>query len=277
LPFHRGTGYLPVAHASEDLPDTMPDSGPSFSVKIAETEAELRATQALRYEVFVRELGGTGTLVDHESGLERDRFDPFFDHMMVSDDATGRVVGVYRLLRSDQAKALGQFYSEDEYDLNLLRTSGRNLLELGRSCLHPDYRGGMALYHLWNGLYDYVASHGIDILFGVASFHGTDIAPLANTLSVLHHNHLAPPDLRVRALPEHFQRMDLVPQEQTDRRQAMLNTPALIKAYLRLGGFVGEGAYIDHAFNTTDVCLIMDTNRLNERQRRIYSGARGLS
>jgi putative hemolysin len=254
---------------------TMADTGPDFSVKIAETDADLRAAQALRYDVFVRELGGGGEMVDHEQGLEMDRFDPFFDHMLVTDNKAGQVVGVYRLLRGEQAEKLGQFYSEDEYDLTALKQSGRRLLELGRSCLHADYRGGMAMFHLWSGLADYVEQHQIEILFGVASFHGTEIGPLANALSMLHHNHLAPEDLRVRAQPAHFQSMDLVAKVELDRRQAMLDTPALIKAYLRLGGFVGEGAYIDHAFNTTDVCLVLDTARMNERQRKIYAGGRG--
>lgn len=249
----------------------MPDTGPGFTVKIAETDEELRAAQALRYEVFVRELGGSGAMVDHDAGLERDRFDPFFDHLIVTDNRTGRVVGVYRLLRDDQARAAGQFYSEDEYDLSRLRQSGRRLLELGRSCLHRDYRGGMALYHLWTGLSDYVEAHGIEILFGVASFHGTNIAALAQPLSLLHHQHLAPPALRVRAQPAFFRRMDLIAPEMIDRRRAMLEIPALIKAYLRMGGYVGEGAYIDHAFNTVDVCLILDTAHLNERQRRLYA------
>lgn len=249
----------------------MPDSGPAFSVKIAETDAELRAAQALRYEVFVRELGGGGALVDHAEGLERDRFDPYFDHMLVTDTGSGQVVGVYRLLRDDQARAVGQFYSEDEYDLSVLKSSGRRLLELGRSCVHRDYRGGTAMYHLWTGLAAYVAEHGVEILFGVASFHGTDIGALAQPLSMLHHNHLAPPDLRVRAQPDHFQPMDLIAPEDLDRRRAMIEMPALIKAYLRLGGFVGDGAYIDRAFNTTDVCLVLDTARMNVRQKRIYS------
>jgi len=253
----------------------MPDSGPAFSVKIAETRDELRAAQALRYDVFVRELGGGGEMVDHAQGLERDRFDPFFDHMIATDTGTGRVVGVYRLLRDDQARAAGQFYSEDEYDLSVLKSSGRRLLELGRSCLHPDYRGGTAMFHLWTALAAYVARHDIEILFGVASFHGTDVQALAQPLSMLHHNHLAPPELRVRARAEHFQPMDLVPEGQLDRRRAMLEVPALIKAYLRLGGFVGEGVFIDHAFNTTDVCLVLDTARMNERQRRLYTGERG--
>ena len=251
----------------------MQDRAPEFSVKIAGTEEELRAAQALRYEVFVRELGGGGAMVDHEAGLEQDRFDRFFDHMLVTDTSTDMVVGVYRLLRDDQAAKAGQFYSEDEYDLSVLKASGRRLLELGRSCLHPEYRGGMAMFHLWSGLAEYVEAHGIEVLFGVASFHGTDPQQLANPLAMLHHKHLAPPELRVRA--KSFQPMNLVPKADLDRKRAMLDTPALIKAYLRLGGFVGEGAYIDHAFNTTDVCLILDTARMNERQRKIYAGGRG--
>lgn len=246
----------------------------SFSVSIADTPDDLRAAQALRYDVFVRELGGDGPLVDHEQGLERDAFDPFFDHMIVRDDASGQVVGVYRLLRDERARAAGQFYSEDEYDLSPLRASGRRLLELGRSCLHPDYRGGAAMFHLWTGLAAYVADHQIDILFGVASFHGTDIDALAEPLSMLHHNHLAPPALRVRAVDQHYQTMDLIPADQLNRRRAMVAVPALIKAYLRLGGTVGDGAYVDHAFNTTDVCLVMDTARMNDRQKRLYTDGR---
>ncbi|MES0827296.1 GNAT family N-acetyltransferase [Ruegeria sp. SCP11] len=251
----------------------MPDAGPSFTVKLAETGDELRAVQRLRYDVFVRELGGGGEMVDHEAGLEQDKFDPYFDHMLAIDNLTNEIIGVYRLLPGERAAELGQFYSEDEYDLTVLKQSGRKLLELGRSCLHPNYRGGTAMYHLWNGLAAYVTEREFEVLFGVASFHGTDIQELAQPLSMLHHNHLAPPDLRVRAQPEVFAPMDLVAPEDLNRRAAMVQVPALIKAYLRLGGFVGEGAFIDHAFNTTDVCLILDTARMNERQRRIYSGA----
>lgn len=250
----------------------MPDAGPSFTVKLAETEAELRAAQRLRYDVFVRELGGGGEMVDHDARLEQDKFDAHFDHMLAIDDQTGETIGVYRLLPGERAAEIGQFYSEDEYDLNVLKQSGRKLLELGRSCLHPDYRGGTAMYHLWNGLAAYVAARDIEVLFGVASFHGTEVLELAQPLSMLYHNHLAPPDLRVRAQPDVYQEMNLVAPDDLDRRAAMVQVPSLIKAYLRLGGFVGEGAFIDYAFNTTDVCLILDTARMNERQRRIYGG-----
>lgn len=242
----------------------------AFTVRLAANSEDIAAAQRLRYEVFVRELGGDGPLVDHDAGLERDRFDPFFDHLLVCDKARGgEVVGVYRVLREDQAKAAGQFYSEDEYDLSALRSSGRQLLELGRSCLHRDYRGGSAMFHLWQGLGSYVEDHAIEVLFGVASFHGTDVSTLAEPLSLLHHRHLAPPELRPRA--REFQSMNLMPEDQIDRRTAMLQVPALIKAYLRLGGCVGEGAFIDHDFNTVDVCLVMDTERMNDRQRARYT------
>ncbi len=241
-----------------------------FTVKLVETEAELRAAQRLRYDVFVTELGGGGDLVDHEQQLEQDLFDPFFDHMIVTTKEDNAVVGVYRLLRGSQAEAAGGFYSESEYDLSCLKSSGRRLLELGRSCLHPDYRGGVAMHYLWNGLADYVAVHEIDILFGVASFHGTDIATLAGPLSLLYDRHLAPQQLRVRAQDDGYQRMDMIDIDTLDRRAAMVQVPSLIKAYLRLGGCVGEGAYVDHKFNTTDVCLIMDTAQLNARQAKIY-------
>ncbi|WP_039018038.1 GNAT family N-acetyltransferase [Halocynthiibacter namhaensis] len=246
-----------------------------FECRLAQTPGELEAAQRLRYRVFVDELGGDGTLVDHEQKLERDRFDPFFDHLLLLDHnrdnhPDGPVVGVYRLMQGEAAKRAGSFYSESEYDLAALKSSGRKLLELGRSCLHEEYRGGMAMYHLWNGLSAYVHEHEIEVLFGVASFHGVDIDPLKEALSLLHHNHLAPEDLRVRAQPTAFQSMNLMAADEISRKQAMLSIPALIKAYLRLGGFVGEGAYIDHEFNTTDVCLLMDTKRMNARKTGLY-------
>ncbi len=261
----------------------MSPKKPKFEVRLAESPADLRAAQRLRYRVFVEELGGDGELVDHACQLETDRFDPFFDHLLLLDhnqpgepdpEADGvllpPVVGVYRLLRSDQASKTGGFYSADEYDLTPLLETGRKLLELGRSCVHADYRGGTAMFHLWNGLAHYVLRTEVKIMFGVASFHGTDIEPLRQPLSYLHHNHLAPEDLRVSVRTAHSQSMDLLPPEQIDRRKAMLETPALIKAYIRLGGFVGEGAFIDHEFNTTDVCLIIDTEKMNPGKRDFY-------
>ncbi len=243
---------------------------PRFSARLARTESDLEAAQKLRYDVFVRELGGGGALVDHENGLEKDHFDPYFDHLLLVDDAReSAVIGVYRLLPGERAEAAGGFYSEAEYDLDPLRQSGRKLLELGRSCLHADYRGGSAMFHLWQALAGYVSDQGIEILFGVASFHGTDVQALAHPLSHLHHRHSAPDLLRVCS--RQYQPMALLPESEVDRKRAMIETPALIKAYLRLGGGVGDGAYVDHAFNTTDICLVVDTAQMNERQKNLYT------
>jgi len=247
---------------------------PQFEIRLARDDADILSAQRLRYSVFVEELGGDGAMVDHANRLERDEFDPYCDHLILIDQKKthepDRVIGAYRLMLSGRAAAKGRFYSEDEYDLTPLRTSGRELLELGRSCLHPDYRGSTAMFHLWNGLAEYVLRHGVEILFGVASFHGVRPERFAESLSCLHHDYLAPPDLRVRAADGHFQRMDLVPSCRIDRKRAMVAMPTLIKAYLRLGGVVGEGAFIDREFNTTDVCLLMDTARLNPRRRDLY-------
>ena len=250
----------------------MTEGQTEFTVSLARTEAELREAQALRYQVFVDEMGADGALVDHLDRLEIDQFDAFCDHLLIRDSATARVVGVYRLMRSDQAVRAGRFYSESEYDLAPLINSGRSLLELGRSCLHPDFRGGKALFHLWAGLNDYVAQHQIDILFGTASFAGTDVQALAGSLTVLHQDYRAPAALLCRA--RQYQPMDLLPAAEVNRKRAMVDCPALIKAYLRLGGVVGDGAYVDHAFNTTDVLMILDTARMSARQRRIYSSSK---
>ena len=253
----------------------MTSEPPRLFTKLAQTGDDVRAAQRLRYEVFVRELGSDGEGVDHDLQLETDRFDPYFDHLLLIDrdapsNVSSGVVGVYRLLRQDQADKIGQFYSEDEYDLTRLKDSGRTLLELGRSCLLPDYRGGAGMYLMWNALAEYVEQHKVEVLFGVASFHGTDLEVLAEPLSLLHHRHLAPEDLRVRTVETYFQPMNLVNKEELNAKSAMLAVPALIKAYLRLGGYVGDGAFVDHAFNTTDVCLILDTARMNARHKSIY-------
>ncbi len=245
---------------------------PKFETRLARTAADVRQAQALRYCVFVDELGADGPLVDHDARLEKDCFDDHTEQLLLLDMARqdgDRVVGVYRLMDGDGAKSAGQFYSQREFDLAPLIRSGRALLELGRSCLHADYRGGVGMMHLWQGLAEIVRDRQIEVLFGVASFHGTDLDALAPSLSLLHRDHLAPRDIRVRA--NTHQTLDR--RAVTDRVAAMKRVPALIKAYLRLGGFVGDGAFVDHAFNTTDVCVILDLARMNPRQTALY-GAR---
>ncbi len=248
-----------------------------FDVRLARTEEEIASAQRLRYRVFVEEMGAPAAAADHARRLEMDRFDPVFDHLIMIDlarppaDPLDRVVGAYRLMTGPRAASAGGFYSAAEYDLGPLAARRERLVELGRSCLAPEYRGGAALHMMWAGLAGYVLERRLEVLFGVASFHGTDPQTIAAALSYLHHNHLAPPDLRVRARPPGRVAMDILPPARVDRAAALAQTPSLIKAYLRLGGHVGEGAFVDHDFNTIDVCLLMDTARMVDRYRELYT------
>lgn len=246
---------------------------PHLSVRLASDPVDLEAAFRLRYAVFVEELGAAGPGIDRERRLERDAFDAACEHLVLVDSRRDRsrrehVVGVYRLCRGGG----GRFYTEDEFDLGPLRRSGRRLLELGRSCVHRDHRGGTAMVHLWGGVADYVRRHRVEVLFGTASFHGTDPEAVAAPLSLLHHAYLAPPALRVRARREAHLSMDRLPLHAIDRPAALRAVPALIKGYLRLGGFVGEGAFVDRDFNTIDVCLVMDTALVTGRTRSLYVG-----
>jgi len=241
-----------------------------FEVRLARDKGDIRAAQRLRYDVFVREMGAAAS--DDGAGLERDAYDPYFDHLLLLDKAKdGQVVGAYRLMRGDMAAAGIGFYGAQEYDLGKL--AGRRALELGRSCVAKEYRGGVGMHLLWEGLGAYVSRHDIEILFGVASFHGADVAPLGQALSYLHHRFLAPEDMRPRS--KAYVPMDIFDEDAIDAKAALRQIPSLIKAYLRFGGFVGDGAFVDHAFNTVDVCLIMDTGRMVQKYKDFYSRKRG--
>lgn len=245
---------------------------PRFETRLATSLEDIRAAQRLRYEVFVAELGGDGVMVDHNARLEQDAFDDHAEHLLLLDHtrAPDPVVGVYRLMMAPEAKQAGGWYTANEYELTPLLTTGRKVLELGRSCLHSDYRGGVGMMFLWQALADLVLTREVEILFGVASFHGTDLEALAAPLSLLHQRHLAPSQLRPIARAPHAVDMNRLPAAQIDRPAALRAVPSLIKAYLRLGGCVGAGAWVDHRFNTTDVCLVLDIDNLSEKQRALY-------
>ena len=249
-------------------------SAPQFTVSLAKSAKDREDAFRLRYRVFVEELGASGPQVDHARAIESDDYDILSDHLLLRDLSRPddqQVVGVYRLLRQENAQRLGGFYTETEFDLSRLKSTNRRLLELGRSCIAPEYRGSTALLHLWQAVGRYVIEHDIEVLFGTASFPG--IGPQAHgaALAYLSAEHLAPKQLRPFAKAPNFCMRNDEESSPLDFKAAQKSLPSLIKSYLRMGGCVGTGAFIDHAFNTTDVCMIVDVAAISPRQRALYA------
>ncbi len=246
----------------------------NLGVRVAATPAEIDAVQALRYRVFYRELGATADAETARTGRDRDRFDSIADHLLVIDHAIGPgaegVVGTYRLIQREAAAQLGRFYSADEYDIAPILGFPGRIMELGRSCVDAAYRNRAAMQLLWRGIAAYVFHYQIDLMFGCASLPGTDPDAVAVELTYLYQNHLAPPAVRPRALPHRFVEMQRLPPESIDPRRALAQLPPLIKGYLRLGGFVGDGAVIDRQFNTTDVAVVVKTDLVTDKYYRHY-------
>lgn len=260
----------------------------TLEVRLARDEQELDAAQALRYQIFYEELGAKADADTAARRRDADRFDAICDHLLVIDHARGegpeKIVATYRLLRRSVAERHGGFYTATEFDIGPLLAQPGEILELGRSCVAERYRNRPTMQLLWRGIATYVFRRNITIMFGCASLPGVDPQALAVPLSFLYHYHLAPPNLRARALPERYVRMDLIPKQDVDtdaavavlaQRAALAALPPLIKGYLRLGGLIGDGAVIDPQFNTTDVCVIVVTDRLTEKYLNHYRRGMG--
>lgn len=245
----------------------------ALRARLADGPADVAAAQRLRWEVFYRDMGATPG--PEQDGLDADGFDEVCDHLLVEDLAGGRaqVVGTYRLLRQSVAEAHSGFYSAGEYALGPLLGGGGELLELGRSCVAPEYRDAGTIQLLWRGIAEYLDAHGISRMFGCASLPGVDPAEHAEPLSYLHHNHLAPAAMRPRALADRHIEMNLLPVGSYDPRRAMRMLPPLIKGYLRVGAMVGDGAVIDHQFNTVDVFLVVPVDAISARYRERFGAA----
>ncbi len=263
-------------------PALRPDEGPGFGelraghlgVRIAETEDEIDAAQALRWRVFYEEMRAEPSAAARASQRDVDAFDAVADHMLVIDHAIGPgpegVVGTYRLVQQSAAEQIGRFYTDDEFDISPLISFQGKLLELGRSCVDAKYRSRAVMQLLWRGIAAYVFRHQIDMMFGCASLPSTDPDQWAAELTYLYYNHLAPPALRPRALPERYVEMRRMDPDDLDSKWAMGNLPPLIKGYLRLGCFIGDGAVIDHQFNTTDVAIVVKTDLVTDKYYRHY-------
>jgi putative hemolysin len=247
-------------------------------VRLTRTREEIVTAQRLRYQVFYEELKANPNFASSQSRLDADRFDEFCDHLIVVrrtpkgeggqfnvDD--GEMVGTYRLLRQSIAEQNGGFYTQSEFDIAPLLEAKPALkfLELGRSCVLKQYRTKPVVELLWQGIWNYVRQHGLDVMLGCASLEGTDLRVHAKTLNFLAQNCSAPPEWHVHALHERYIEMKTNVESAIDSKAALKALPPLIKGYLRLGCYIGEGAVIDRQFNTTDVLIILPVSNINPR------------
>jgi putative hemolysin len=250
-----------------------------FEVRLAGSRAEIEAAQALRYRVFYEEMQAKPTPEMAAVKRDFDGFDEVCDHLLVLDRRRGEgsdsIVGTYRLIPRPAAARMGRFYSSAEYDIQKMIDYPGEVLELGRSCIAKDARNTATMQMLWRGIALYAYHYDIQVMFGCASFPGTDPSQHAQAMSYLHHHHLAPPEIRTRAVASRYVKMDMLERDSYDARKAMARVPPLIKGYLRLGGFVGDGAVIDAEFNTTDVFIVVKTELVTEKYIRHYERGNG--
>lgn len=254
----------------------------SMETRLARNSREIEAAQAIRYKVFVEEMGATLPPEAMALGRDFDFYDEICDHLLVVDTAlTGepedQIVGTYRLLRQEVAMANGGFYSASEYDVAplLARHPEKRFMELGRSCVLPHYRTKRTVELLWQGNWAYALRHKMNAMFGCASFSGIDPKNHALALSFLHHTVGAKDEWAVSARAELFQDMNQMPMEEINSRQALMALPPLIKGYLRLGAMVGNGAVVDQAFNTTDVLIVLPIESISGRYINYYGADAG--
>jgi putative hemolysin len=235
-----------------------------ITVRLARTDDEIRAAQHTRYKVFYEEFGAIASPQMKMEHRDFDVYDDFADHLVALDDQ-GQVAGTYRLIRADRLPSHLNFYTSHEFDITPFLKSGGRLLEIGRSCILPQYRTRIVLQQLWQGILNYLVEHKIDLIFGCASLHGTDPEKMSEELSYLHHFHRAPQNICPRALSDRFVDMNRIPKDKIDARRVFLSLPPLIKGYIRAGASIGDGAVIDHQFNTVDVCIIMPTHHFTSK------------
>jgi len=255
----------------------------ALRVVLSREPRDIRAAQELRFRVFYEELRARPDAGNLANRCDADEFDAACDHLLVIDGAgersnilsSGKAVGTYRLLRQQAATEKGGFYSQREFDVTSLiaRHPGLHFIELGRSCVLSTYRTQPVLELLWLGIWNFVRRNRVDVMFGCASLPGTDPDALKIQLSYLAQHYSAPPEWRVRAIAARAVAMNRLTDGSYNRRLASRSLPPLVRGYTKIGCFVGEGAVIDHQFNTTDVFVLMPVSRISSRYSARFGSA----
>ncbi|WP_245319014.1 GNAT family N-acetyltransferase [Consotaella salsifontis] len=273
--------FVPMPRQAMSIDPTMGVLGRlgGMEVRLARSREEIKAAQQLRYHVFYEEMAAQPSALQRMTRRDKDGFDRYCDHLLVIDTQksavlTEQIVGTYRLMRDTSAALAGGFYTASEFDIGpmILRHPGKRFLELGRSCVLKDYRGKRTVELLWQGIWAYVLHHKVDVLFGCASLSGTELSTLTLPLTFLANHAKAPDEWRVAALPH---RSVVIPGECPDPKRALAQLPPLLKGYLRLGGYIGEGAVVDYQFGTTDVLVVLPVENINPRYIGHYGADAG--
>jgi putative hemolysin len=238
----------------------------NFTIKIAESNFEIKKAQSLRYKIFFKEKKIKKKSFKFLLQRDYDFYDKISDHLIIIDnnrEIRDNVIGTYRLLRGNCAKLYRGFYTEQEFDISNLKKnfSSKDILELGRSCVHPQYRSGIILKLLWKGISNYIKMYNIKILMGCASFHGTNPSKFKDEFSLLYESYRLPEDYDVKSL----QSNEISFNKNINHSTTLNKLPPLIKGYLRAGGMVSENFYIDTEFETIDYCVIMLTEKIVSR------------
>lgn len=245
-------------------------------VRMAETDREIDLAQRLRFRIFCGELGAKANSQVMAEQRDFDEFDAVADHMLVIDTSKkgdDAIIGTYRILRRSNMTRIGRFYTESEFDVSRLKAADGEIMELGRSCVDIEYRGRAAMQLLWRGIGAYVLAHDVKYMFGCASLYGTDLELHKEALSYLYHYHLAPEELRIRALPDKYVEMNQIAKDAIDAKKVIMSLPPLVKGYLRVGAFIGEGAVVDMDYNTTDTGIIVKTELITGKYAERYTTA----
>ena len=247
----------------------------NYLIKLAETRSELKQAQSLRYSVFYKEKKAKPNLSKKLIRLDYDKIDKFADHLIVIDkkkSSKNKIVGTYRLIRGDVANLFGGFYSSTEFNLVNIINNYREeqILELGRSCVHKDYRNGSIMNLLWKAIAEYVKLYDIKILMGCASFSGTDPTRYSDELSLLRQNFTLPEHLSIDSFDYNIYPVYKLNHANSNQLRTFAKLPPLIKGYLRVGGKVSQNFYVDHKFNTIDLCVVVNTNDIDKKYKKKY-------
>jgi putative hemolysin len=251
-----------------------------IEVRLARTTEEIEAGQALRYQVFFEELGANPSKDVKNESRDFDNFDDICDHLLAFDNSktgTDKVIATYRLLREEVINGPEDFYSSCEFDLrNLYNDHFRNLmgdrqlLELGRSCVRIEYRTNAIMQLMWRFIAHYVDKHKIAYLFGCASIPGVDLEKLELPLTHLYYNYRTPDEYNIPAIKSMAEKMNYYGVDEYDKKAALRALAPLVKGYLRLGCYIGDGAVIDKIFNSIDVFVLLPIDRLESRYLSLF-------